>query len=231
MRNAATTGKRVGYGWLYNWYAVDTGLLAPTDWWVPSDAEWTAMTNHLINTYGHIISDNVGGALKSTRMEWNRPNEEATDEFGFKGLPGGWRETPVFDTKFMGFRNGGHWWASSDENLLSDYAWNRGLTNQSSIIHATGYFKNYGFNVRCIQNFSVTESDGDTGTLEDIDDNIYTYVVIGNKRWMAENLRTTKYRNGNSIPEITDNTDWSNDSTGARCAYDNDHYLVYPPKK
>jgi uncharacterized protein (TIGR02145 family) len=33
------------YGKLYNWYAVNTGKLAPAGWHVPTDAEWT--TNYL----------------------------------------------------------------------------------------------------------------------------------------------------------------------------------------
>jgi len=75
------------------------------------------------------------------------------------------------------------------------------------------------------------EEDGYSGTLKDIDGNIYKWVVIGDYRWMAENLRTTRYRNGIIIPEVTDNTEWSNLTTGARCAYNNDHYFINPAKR
>jgi uncharacterized protein (TIGR02145 family) len=59
------------------------------------------------------------------------------------------------------------------------------------------------------------------GSLTDQDGNNYKTVTIGSQIWMAENLRTTKYRNGDEIPEITDSTAWINLSTGAYCNYQN----------
>ena len=56
----------------------------------------------------------------------------------------------------------------------------------------------------------------------DIDGNIYETVIIGDQDWMAENLKVTHYRNGDTIPNVTDNSNWANLSTGAYCYYDND---------
>ena len=56
----------------------------------------------------------------------------------------------------------------------------------------------------------------------DVDDNNYTTVIIGTQTWMAENLRTTKYRNGISIPIVTNNIAWGNLITDACCNYNND---------
>jgi uncharacterized protein (TIGR02145 family) len=58
-------------------------------------------------------------------------------------------------------------------------------------------------------------------TIKDIDGNTYKTIQIGNQTWMAENLRTTKYRNGVSLPNIKNNTDWKNIDSGAYCFYDN----------
>ena len=59
------------------------------------------------------------------------------------------------------------------------------------------------------------------GTVTDIDGNVYKTITIGTQTWMAENLRTTKYRNGKAIPEVIDTTAWINLSTGAYCNYKN----------
>lgn len=55
----------------------------------------------------------------------------------------------------------------------------------------------------------------------DIDGNIYPIVYIGDQAWLGENLKVTHYRNGDPIPNITDNTEWNNLTTGAYCNYDN----------
>ena len=61
-----------------------------------------------------------------------------------------------------------------------------------------------------------------TGTVTDIDGNTYKTVLIGSQWWMAENLKVTRYRNGDSIPEVTDPLDWCRLTSGASCFY-NDH--------
>lgn len=59
-------------------------------------------------------------------------------------------------------------------------------------------------------------------TVTDIDGNVYTTVVIGTQTWMVENLKTTKYKDGTAIPNLTDGGGWAADTTGAYCWYDND---------
>jgi hypothetical protein len=60
-----------------------------------------------------------------------------------------------------------------------------------------------------------------TPSITDADGNVYTSVKIVQQEWMAENLRTTKYSDGTSIPNITDDTEWYNLSTGAWSHYIN----------
>lgn len=59
-------------------------------------------------------------------------------------------------------------------------------------------------------------------TVTDIDGNLYHTVKIGTQVWMIENLKTTKYRNGDEIQSITENAAWWNSTKGACCDYNND---------
>lgn len=65
-------------------------------------------------------------------------------------------------------------------------------------------------------------SSNNNPTVTDIDGNVYHTITIGTQTWMVENLKTTKYRNGVSIPNVTANTTWNNLKTGAYCDYNND---------
>jgi uncharacterized protein (TIGR02145 family) len=56
----------------------------------------------------------------------------------------------------------------------------------------------------------------------DADGNNYSVIQIGTQMWMAENLKTTHYRNGNPIPNITDSIQWCALTSGAYCNYNND---------
>ncbi len=61
----------------------------------------------------------------------------------------------------------------------------------------------------------------ETGTVTDVDGNTYKTVKIGDQWWMAENLKVAHYRNGDAIPNVTDNEQWKNLNTGAYCAFEN----------
>lgn len=147
------------YGKLYNWYAV-AGIynaaaetnpalrkkLAPTGWHVPTDAEWTSLTNCL---GGQTIA---GGKIKSTGTIqaatglWNAPNTGATNASGFTGLPGGYRYN--FGTfANMGFN--GYWWSSSEINTA--LSWNHSLNYDNGDAGRDGFYKKYGFSVRCVR--------------------------------------------------------------------------------
>ena len=59
------------------------------------------------------------------------------------------------------------------------------------------------------------------GTMTDQDGNEYKTITIGTQTWMAENLRTIKYRDGSSIPGIADESAWGDIIEGAYCNYNN----------
>ena len=63
---------------------------------------------------------------------------------------------------------------------------------------------------------------GVQSVIYDVDGNIYTFVTIGTQQWLVENLKTTKYRDGTPIPNVTVDATWAADITGAYCWYNND---------
>ena len=69
---------------------------------------------------------------------------------------------------------------------------------------------------------TVLTNGPETGTVTDIDGNVYQTVKIGDQWWMAENLKVTHYRNGDPIPNVTDDSTWEGLTTGAFGNYDND---------
>lgn len=56
----------------------------------------------------------------------------------------------------------------------------------------------------------------------DIDNNSYTTVIIGNQEWMAENLKVTRFSNGDSIAHVETSNDWIQTTSSAWCLYDNE---------
>ena len=69
------------------------------------------------------------------------------------------------------------------------------------------------------QNTSLTAV-FEEGSLVDIDLNVYQAVNIGNQEWMAENLRVTRYNNGDAIPTGLSDDEWANTTAGAFAVYD-----------
>ena len=137
------------YGKLYNWYAVETGKLCPTGWHVPTDAEWTVLTDYLIAN-GH--SGAEGKALKSTfscfyciPSGWDYDGN-GTDDYGWNGLPCGSR---LSSGVFYIIGESGLWWSSSQIN--SSNAWSRYLNYYHDIVYRSHRYKKDGFSVRCLR--------------------------------------------------------------------------------
>ncbi len=109
------------YGKMYNWFAVagihdnDTNTpnktLAPSDWIIPSVADWSLLFNHLGGT------SLAGGKMKSTGNIqdgtglWMSPNTDATNFSGFTGFPGGYRGASTTNIG-QNLTGTGHWWCS-----------------------------------------------------------------------------------------------------------------------
>ncbi len=57
--------------------------------------------------------------------------------------------------------------------------------------------------------------------VRDIDGNVYNAVRIGKQFWMKENLRVTRYNNGDSIRFVTDSLAWAEQCEGSYCNFHN----------
>lgn len=83
-----------------------------------------------------------------------------------------------------------------------------------------GYYYYTGTNWVSIE--SAGAGSNSSSTCIDYDGNAYPTISIGTQTWIAENLRVTHYRNGDDIPNVTDNSEWTALTTGAYCWYNND---------
>jgi uncharacterized protein (TIGR02145 family) len=130
------------YGKLYNWYTVaDARNVCPTGWHVPTDAEYTLLTDYL---GGEPVA---GGKMKSTGTQyWLSPNTNATNESGFSGLPGGVRYN-VGTFSPIGYS--GNWWSSTEDDASN--AWSRYLYYYVGDVYRTNDPKGDGFSVRCLR--------------------------------------------------------------------------------
>jgi len=75
----------------------------------------------------------------------------------------------------------------------------------------------------CDENSTLIENTPDN-VITDIDGNEYKIIKISDQWWMAENLKVTRYNNGDSILNLTNAEDWENSSSGSVCSYNNYGY-------
>jgi len=130
------------YGRLYSW--ADAMASAPAGWHLPSDEEWTTLTDYLGG------SDVAGGPMKSAVTLWLSPNTGATNSSGFSGLPGGGHLDDTYD--FLG--QSGMWWSSTTNSGNSTpSAWIRFLDYGDASVYRGGLdgAKTNELSVRCIR--------------------------------------------------------------------------------
>ena len=143
------------YGRLYNWYTVDDDRgVCPEGWHVPTDEEWTILTDSLagISVAGGKMKECIEGSCPESDY-WDSPNTGATNESGFTGLPAG------SISRFSGFSssmgNSCYFWSSSESwsSVESDstVAWNRKLRSYYSKIFRAASYKNNGLSIRCLK--------------------------------------------------------------------------------
>lgn len=131
------------YGALYNWYSVNTGVLCPIGWKVPSDQDWDILNSFLGGIYV------AGGKLKEAGTDhWSSPNVGANNETGFTALPGGQRASSgAFGTiNYVGI-----FWTSTMYEPDNEWAWYRSMHYDHANLSRSRYLTIAGFSIRCIK--------------------------------------------------------------------------------
>jgi uncharacterized protein (TIGR02145 family) len=133
-------------GRLYNWYALNSGKLAPQGWHVPSRDEFeTLITNLGRDTI-------TGGKLKESGItHWINPNTGATNESGFTALPSGYRGSLGYIFQGDGHLTG-YWTAFSDGDYsYGEYSYAETLIYDEKKIATYIFGKYFGLSVRLIK--------------------------------------------------------------------------------
>ena len=162
-------------GYLYNWPAVMRGAssssanpsgvqgICPNGWHVPSDAEWTQLTNYVSGQSECLCSNNteyiakalaaIAGWTSSTTTCAVGNTQSSNNATGFSAVPAGYYDS-------MGFNSSdsyAYFWSSTETSV--GVAWGRGLVSSYAYVGRYGYFKSYANSVRCLRDTTGGSSD------------------------------------------------------------------------
>jgi uncharacterized protein (TIGR02145 family) len=147
----------------------------------------------------------------------NRPASGVSSKFGYSGGNGGKFENQIINsTGVLGLTANLNAGTLSSSTGTISYT----ISGTPSSVGTAFFTISIGGKV-CTLSRTVSLS-AYAPNVSDIEGNSYKTVYIGNQQWMGENLKTAKYNDGTAIPNITDNTQWSNNTTGAWSYYNND---------
>jgi uncharacterized protein (TIGR02145 family) len=120
----------------------DSRGIAPKGWHVPSDAEWTMLTDYL----GGQDESNSKMKVNKNNNEWVKKNT-GSNESGFTALPGGYRRGYG---PFDGIGVTSSWWSATETN--TEQSLERVMNEYSDKVERYNTGKGVGIAVRCIKN-------------------------------------------------------------------------------
>lgn len=206
----STNGENLGYGAIYTYAAALNAC--PLGWHLPSDQEWVQLGDFLIDQGN---AGNIANVLKKS-TGWDNDGN-GTDDYGFSALPGGSRNP---DGAFVSVGEYGKWWTSTEYGGYNANGRLLAYDLDSFSVYSHGP-KSDGRSIRCIKDKETVDNDNGE-TIQDIDGNEYRTAKIGEQVWMAENLRTSTYSDGEKIPYINEDSKWAIQKEGAYCWYVNE---------
>ena len=133
------------YGNLYNWYAaVDSRNICPDNFRIPENSDWFQLIDHLGGD-----RNTAGSKLKETGYDhWNEPNTAASDEYGFRAIPGGKIEP---DGLFYSLGVHSTFWTTAVASHNSNVVHMEQLYHDNEQLNSFWVSKMNGYSVRCIQ--------------------------------------------------------------------------------
>ena len=157
------------YGYLYSWHAVMGGSpssdanpsgvqgVCPNGWHVPSDSEWTQLTDYVSSQNQYICgadSNHIGKALAADFLSWSNDtttcavgnNPSLNNSTNFSAVPAGHR----YDNGFFGFLTYLGFWSSTQYSYYRAYE--RGISWYRAVVYRQDYKKSDGLSVRCLRN-------------------------------------------------------------------------------
>ncbi len=141
---------KLSNGALYNWYAVKTNKLCPSDWHVPTKEEWTALFDNLGG------NDLAAGKIQETgTTHWQSQDSDVSNSSGFTALPCGYRNDGVYDGKFDELGKCASWYSSTFYPAFSTSCAVSLFISVYSGSRLAVYYANYntqGKSVRCVKN-------------------------------------------------------------------------------
>ena len=147
------TYNAVIYGNLYNWFTVhDERGLCMEGYHVPSDEEWTILTDYLggEEVAGGKMKECTIGSCSESEF-WNSPNTGATNESSFTALPAGARSSGS-NANYNQLGNFSFFWSASEQG--SNWACSREISYYSPEINidgnSCGTNQHNGFSIRCL---------------------------------------------------------------------------------
>jgi uncharacterized protein (TIGR02145 family) len=125
-------GNVVNYGRLYNWYAVNTGKLAPAGWHVATEKDWETLLNY----------------LKASGYNYDETTTNNSNSSKFTVHAGGYRDV---DYSFLNIGITGYWWSADEGDSRA------GFSHTLSFGNSLGHFtrernKKEGMSIRCVRN-------------------------------------------------------------------------------
>ena len=159
-----------GFGLLYNWAAVMHGAsssssnpsrvqgICPAGWHVPSDAEWTQLTNYVSSQSKYVCgfdNSNIARALAGN-VSWNSAqgpcfpgdNQNENNDTGFSAYPAG-----IFSTSgWRGYGDCAIFWTTTEATGSGgNTAYRYYIYNNYTSVHRYDEGKELGFSVRCLK--------------------------------------------------------------------------------